>query len=262
MNNKININKIIIKTYEYLYKYKDLNKFNPKKNDNLNHLYLLFIQNNYNLNFEFKKYTKSKKIVDCFKSLYGLKSKKKEYLNKILFENDELLSKIFYIEKKNEFNIDKFLLKLEEKSFSLDYIESNIELLDYYGKSINDTEILKCGFTLFLFKEQFPDIEINKKLQKNIIKSLLKVIEPKKKISYINTQALLLLFLLKKEKNYINLDKFINKLCNNQLSNGKWAHGYNSYFIRNPESLDTMHTCFVVILLLEYSMFIKKRNNE
>ena len=177
-NKKNNINKIILKTYEYLYKYNKINKFNPKRNENLNHLYLLYIQNSYNFNFDFKKYTKSKKIVSCLKSLYDYKPKNKNKLNKILFENDELLSKIAYIEKKKEFDIDKFLLKLEEKSFSLDYVESNIELLDYYGKSMNDTEILKCGFILCLFKEQFPDLQVSKKLQKNIIKSLLKIIEP------------------------------------------------------------------------------------
>ena len=258
MNKKKNINKIILKTYEYLYKYNKINKFNPKRNDNLNHLYLLYIQNNYNFNFDFKKYTKNKKIISCLKSLYDYKPKNKNTNNKILFENDELLSKIVYIEKKKEFDIDKFLLKLEEKSFSLEYVESNIELLDYYGKSMNDTEILKCGFILLLFKEQFPELHVSKKLQKNIIKSLLKIIEPKKIISYINTQALLLLFLLKKEKYYKNLDSFITKLCDKQLSNGKWAHGYNSYFIRNGESLDTMHTCFVFIILLEYSTLKKK----
>ena len=70
----INFNKKIIKSYEVLYKYIQTNKFNIKKNDNFIHLYLLFIQNNYKLNFDFKELTKSKELHRCLKSLYNKNS--------------------------------------------------------------------------------------------------------------------------------------------------------------------------------------------
>jgi hypothetical protein len=265
MEKKYNLNKIILKSYEYLYKYKNSNKFNIKKNDNLNHLYLLYIQNNYNFNFDFdkKKYTNSKKFTNCLNSLYEFKSKNKKSLNNLLFDNDELLGNIFFLDKKKDFDLDNYLLKLEEKTYSLEYVDSKIEFLDYYGKAINNTEVIKCGFCLLLVNERFPDIKISKKLQKNIVKALIKIIEPKdKKISYTNTQALMILYLLNKQKNYIRTNNFINLLCSQQIPNGKWNNGYSSYFIKNSESLDAMHTCFALIILLEHQTIIEKERLE
>ena len=90
---EINFNKKIIKSYEVLYKYLETNKFNIKKNDNFIHLYLLFIQNNYKLNFNFKNLTKSKELHKCLKSLYNKNSSKRN--RNFLFNGQELLASIF-----------------------------------------------------------------------------------------------------------------------------------------------------------------------
>ena len=45
----------ILKSYNLLKKYNNKKKFNPKKNIFFIHMYFLYIQNNYNLDFNFKK---------------------------------------------------------------------------------------------------------------------------------------------------------------------------------------------------------------
>ena len=119
----INFNKKIIKSYEVLYKYIQTNKFNIKRNNYFIHLYLLFIQNNYKLNFDFKDLTKSKELHKCLKSLYNKNSSKKN--KSFLFKGQQLLGDIFF--KGDDFEIDKYLLKLEEKVYSLEYIGILIE---------------------------------------------------------------------------------------------------------------------------------------
>ena len=53
-NKKLNIDKKILRSYEYLYKFNQNNKFSVKGNKSFIHLYLLFIQNSYRFNFDFK----------------------------------------------------------------------------------------------------------------------------------------------------------------------------------------------------------------
>lgn len=248
---EINFNKKIIKSYEVLYKYIENNKFNIKKNDNFIHLYLLFIQNNYKLDFNFKNFTKSKELHKCLKSLYSKNSSKKN--RNFLFSGQELLANIFF--KSDDFDVDKYLLKLEEKVYSLEYVGMNIEFIDYFGKASNDIEIINTAFCLYIFTKQFPDIKVNRKLFRTIVKSLIKVIEPKNnQIKYTNTNALVILFLLGKVREYENLDNYIIQFCNNQQENGKWINGFNSYFVKNTDTFDILHTCFGLIVLMEYKM--------
>ena len=45
------LDKSILNSYKYLKKYTKKTKFNPKKNNNFIHLFLLYIQNKFNLKF-------------------------------------------------------------------------------------------------------------------------------------------------------------------------------------------------------------------
>ena len=262
---EINFNKKIIKSYEVLYKYIKSNKFNIRKNDNFIHLYLLFIQNNYRLNFDFKNLTKSKELHKCLKSLYSKNSSKKN--KSFLFKGQNLLGDIFF--KSDDFDIDKYLLKLEEKVYSLEYVGINIEFIDYFGSANNEIEIINTAFCYYIFTKQFPDIKVNKKLIKTIVKNLIKVIDSRKYgIKYTNTHALSILFLLGKVRDYENLDSFIIDFCNKQQENGKWTNGFNSYFVGNVESFDILHTCFGIIVLMEfktlnvYKRIIDNKSND
>ena len=75
-------------------------------------------------------------------------------------------------------------------------------------------------------------------------------------IKYTNTHAIFLLILLKKISHFKDLDSWIYHLLDNQLNNGKWNNGFNSYFASNPELLDIVHTALGTIVLLEYKTFI------
>ena len=57
------------------------------------HLYLLFIQDNYKLNFDFKDHTKSKELHKCLKSLYNKNSSKKN--RSFLFNGTNISRYIF-----------------------------------------------------------------------------------------------------------------------------------------------------------------------
>ena len=62
--------KNILKSINLLNEYRKKKPFNKNKHNYFIYLYLLYIQNNYNIDFELKNYTKSKGFIDCLKSLY------------------------------------------------------------------------------------------------------------------------------------------------------------------------------------------------
>ena len=73
------------------------------------------------------------------------------------------------------------------------------------------------------------------------------------------------LILLKKYKLIENFDSLIQKIISLQLPNGSFPNGYNSYLVINPNELNILHTCFVLIILLEYKTIysidkIKEKN--
>ena len=250
----MSINKSIIKTYKLLFRYSSNNKFRVEKNSNLIPIYLLFIQNKYDLKLNFKKQTKSILLYKCLKSLYKDIDDRK--VKNLLFSEEELLGSIFL--KKDNFNVDKFLLKLEETTYSLNYVNTNIQLVDYLGNTENDMNVNIIGLCYLLFKEQFPHIKINSNLHNNIIDNLLKTAKPKNgKINYINTESVMLLFLLGKIKKFSKLDEFINLLIKTQKNNGLWIHGFNSYLMEEPKHFDILHTCFALIVLYEYQILQK-----
>lgn len=244
----------ILKSIDVLKKFNNTKKFNPKKNYNFIHMYLLYIQNNYNLDFNFKDYTIEKSFIKCLNSLYKTNNKRKLFL----FSEIKLLGSLFFKDKK--FNLEKFLNKLETDINSTNYVSSNIEIIDYLGNAENDINIINHGYCLLLLKELYPDIKISKTLSKSIINNLLKTTEFKNNICYTNTQALMLLFLLNKSHLYKNLDKFIIKLLNSQQTDGSLNNGFNKYLIDNPYEKDILHTIFNLIVLLEYKI-IKKTEN-
>lgn len=250
----MSINKSIVKFYKILSKYIYSNKFKPNKHRNFIHLYLLFIQNNYNINFNFENYTTSKSLQECIHSLYESLDQKR--VRSILFPEDELLGSIFYI--KDNFNIEKFLIKLEEATYSLNYVNTNIQIIDFLGNTDNDLGVIKVGLSYLIFLEQFPLIKLNSKLHNNIIDNLVRTAQPYKgKINYINTQSLMILFLLKKIHKFPKLDEYIILLIKTQKDNGLLVHGFNSYLMDDPIDYDMLHTCFGLIVLLEYQIFRK-----
>ena len=245
-----NFDKKIINTYHFLYKFIKSNKFKPKKINNFIYVYLLYIQNNYNLNFKFKIEKKEKTLYQCLKSLYSELSDKK--VKNLLFPKDPLLLEIFL--HKEDFKPKKYLRKLTDSIYSNHYININIQIIDYLGNSSKDTAIINNCLCLIFFKELYPDYEIEKKLMGHLVKTLINMANTMNDniVKYTNTQAIFLLIQLKKISCFKDFDSWIQKLIDNQISNGKWNNGFNSYFASNPELLDIVHTSIALIVLLEY----------
>lgn len=248
------MNKKILKAYEVISKYNQNHKFNSKKNRSFIHLYLLFIQNKYRFNFDFKKLTSEPKFSNCLNSLYQGISKNK--LMDLLFPEDKLLGEIFLLPDK--FSIDKFLTKLEETTYSLNYVNTNIQLVDFLGNTENDVAVVKVGFCLLLFQEQFPHLKVNSKLQKNIIHNLIKTSRIKDNtVNYVNSQSILLLFLLKKGNKIPELDNYFKLLGEQQNPQGIWPSGFNDFIVENTSEIDMLHTSIGLINCLEYQIHQK-----
>lgn len=253
---KKNLSNNILKSLKYLNNFNKNKKFNPKKNHNFIHMYLLYIQNNYDLDLGFKNFTKEKEFTKILKYLY--KNNKDEKNLKFLFKDIKLLGELFY--PKKEFNLDKFLHKLENSINSTIYNYSNIEILDYLGNTENDINIINHGYCLILLKELYPNIKFSKNITKIIYQNLNRCAKIKGNLKYINTQAVMLLFILKKIKIFTDLDQFVEKLIDVQQNDGRINNGFNSFLISNSNNMDTLHTIFNLIVLLEYK--ILKKNTE
>jgi hypothetical protein len=253
----MSIHKKILKTYETLFKYNKNNKFSQKRNRSFIHLYLLYIQNKYRFNFNFKNYPKNTKFYQCLEDLYnGIPTRNKKAL---LFPDDKLLGDIFFI--KEDFNIEKFLVKLEEYTYNLNYVNTNIQIVDYLGNTENDVTVIKVAFSLLVFLEQFPDIKINSRLMKNITNHLVRVAEPiHGNLTYLNSQAVLILHNLHKIHKLTNYEKYINLILLSQDNNGLWKSGYNGYLVENAGELDILHTSIVLINLLDYQIIQAAKN--
>ena len=225
-------------------------------------MYFLYIQNNYNLDFNFKKYTSKKGFIKILQSLYKENSNSKNKL--FLFKDIKLLGSLFFPDDK--FKLEDFLNKLEKEVNSTNYVSSNIEILDYLGNTENDTNIINQAFCIILLKEMYPDIKISKKFTKIIFNNLLKCIKINKNLTYTNTNAIMIFFLLKKH-NLIpekELENFINILVNNQQNDGRINNGFNKFFITKHYEIDILHTIFNLIVLLEYKIILtsKKITNK
>ena len=262
----MSIHKKILKTYETLYKYNKNNKFSQKKNRSFIHLYLLLLQNKYRLNFDFKNYPKNLLLYQLLNDLYsGVPIRKSKGL---LFSDDKLLGDIFFI--KDNFNIEKYLTSLEELTYNLNYVNTNIQLVDYLGNTENDVTVTKIGLCLLVFTEQFPLIKINSRLIRNIINHLVRTAEPRNNyLTYINSVSVFLLQRLNKLHKFTNYPKYIELLIHTCDNNGIWKSGYNNYLVENSIELDILHSTIALINMLDYQinkraqeMKVEKSNNK
>lgn len=250
------IDKKIVKSYELLKKYIKNNKFKEKKINSFIYVYLLYIQKNYNLDFRFKDTKNVKSLYRCLKFLYKNYNNKK--IKNTLFPKYKLLSDIFIHDE--NFNPKKYLQVLSDKIYANNYVNINIEIIDYLGNSNNDLELINLAICFLFFQELHPEIEIDNKLVRHLVNNLVAMGNRinnnndlgKPIIKYTNTHAILLLFMLNKIDKFPKLDSWIDNLLENQLNNGKWNNGYNSYFTTEPELLDLVHTAISMITLLEY----------
>jgi hypothetical protein len=256
------IDKKILKAYELLKIYVKKNKFKKKKVNSFIYVYLLYIQNNYDLDFHFKDQSKEKTLYKCLKSLYSDLSRNKA--KKLLFSDEDFLLDLFVNDKK--LNSKKFLHKLTDAIYSNSYISINIQLLDYLGNNQKDIDVINSGLCLIFFKELYPDIEIEKGVIKHMVKTLCNLAnitnntdKNKNIIKYTNTHAILLLILLGKLDCVEDLKEWIQLLMDNQMNNGKWNNGFNSYFASDPENLDLVHTAIGLIVLLEYKVHLQHK---
>ena len=255
----MNIDKKIKKSIKYLQKYSKNNKFSSKETNNFIHIFLLYCQVKYNFNFNIDSNNlKIKpKIFDCCKFLYS--TFKNEQIKNEIFEDNPILYDIFMIQNNNE--TKKILKKLINKLYSINYVNVNIEILDYLGNATNDIEIINCGYCLIWLKEINPDLKIPSKFIKILTKILQEVANKNKNnLRYSNSEAVLILFLLNKILYMENYQLWIEKFCSLQKNDGRWTNGYNSYFIDNTELYDSYHTVIGLILLLEYKTLLQYNN--
>lgn len=247
----MSIHKKLLKTYETLYKFNKNNKFSQKKNKSFIHLYFLYLQNKYRFNFDFKNYPKNEFLYQMLNDLYsGVPTRKSKNL---LFPNDKLLGDIFFV--KDDFDIEKFLTKLEEYTYNLNYVNTNIQLVDFLGNTENDVTVTKIGLCLLVFKEQFPLIRVNTRLTRNITNHLVRTAQPRNNMcTYINSISVFILSRLKRLHKFTNYPEYIKLLISTSDSNGIWNSGYNGYLVENSIELDILHTCIAMINLLDYQI--------
>ena len=243
------IAKKILKTYKTLYNYNKNNKFSQKKNRSFIHMYLLFLQNKYRFNFDFKNYPKSLTLHECVRDLYaGVDNKK---LRNLLFPDDKLLGEIFFL--KSDFDIEKYLRKLEEYTYNLNYVNTNIQIVDYLGNTENDVTVTKVGLCVLVFMKQFPLIKINSRLLRNVINHLCRTAKPiHGNLTYINSQSIMILQQMNKLHKFDGYEDYIKLVLLTQDTNGLWSSGFNSYIVQNSQELDILHTSIVMLNLLDY----------
>ena len=256
----MNIDKKIKKSIKYLQKYSKNNKFSSKETNNFIHIFLLYCQIKYNFNFNVN--TNNLKIepniFDCCKFLYS--NLKDEQLKNEIFEDSPILYDIFKVSNKSE--TKSLLKKLINKLYSINYVNVNIEILDYLGNATNDIEIINCGYALIWLKEINPNLKIPSKFIKILIKLLQDVANKNKNnLRYSNSEAVLILFLLNKILYMENCQSWVKTFCSLQKNDGRWTNGFNSYFIDNTELYDSYHTVIGLMVLLEYKTLLQYKEN-
>ena len=256
----MDIDKKINKAIKFLQKYTKKNKFSPD-DSNFVYVFLLYCQKKFNIEFNLSQNNLDIKpnIFDCIKFLY--KGLNQEELENNLFYDNKILLDIFNI--KNKSQTKENLKIIMDKVNSINYINLNIEILDYLGNVSSDVDVINCGYALIWLLEINPDLKISKKFYKTLIKLLVEIAEKKKEdLRYSNSEAVLILFLLNKILYMPNLDDWIKNICQKQKMDGRWTNGYNSYFIDNVELYDTYHTILVLLILLEYKTLELYKNND
>ena len=255
----MDLDKKINKSIKFLQKYTKNNK-KSEEDHNFVYVFLLYCQIKYKIKFDIVKNVNIEpKLFDCCRYLYA--DMKTEDLKNNLFEENSILYNIFNIKNKND--AKKNLKDIISKINSINYININIEILDYLGNVSSDVDIINCGYGLLWIKEINPNIRISKRFYKALIKLLIETAERQKEnLRYTNSEAVLILFLLNKILFMPNLDNWIKNFCEKQKIDGRWTNGYNSYFIDNVEQYDTYHTVIGLLILLEYKTIQTYKNIE
>ncbi len=255
----MDVDKKINKSIKFLQKYTKNNK-NSDNDKNFVFVFILYCQIKYKIKFNINtKENIQPKLYDCCKYLYS--NVNQQELESSLFEENEILYEIFKITKRT--NTKKSLKKIMDKVNSINYINLNIEILDYLGNVSSDVDIINCGYGLIWLKEINPDIKISKKFYKGLVSLLIEVAQRQKEnLRYTNSEAVLILFLLNKILYVPELDEWIKNFCSKQKIDGRWTNGYNAYFIDNVELYDTYHTVVGLLILLEYKTLQHYKNKD
>ena len=185
-----------------------------------------------NVNNENAKIT----LYGCVKSLYSNISKEDAKEN-LFTEKNGILFDIFFIH--DETQTKSILKRLMSEIYSTDYINLNVEILDYLGNTTADITYINLGYGLIWLKEINPNLKIPSKFINLITDRLIKIAETNSdKPRYSNTESVLILFMLNRILHFTNLDKWISKFVKKQQNDGRWTNGYNSYFIDDIELYD------------------------
>ena len=153
----MDIDKKINKSIKFLQKYTKKNKFS-NNDTNFVFVFLLYCQLKYKIKLNISSSNVEPKLFDCCQYLY--QHNKLEDLKIGLFEENEILFNIFKINNKNE--TKKNLKTIMDKVNSINYINLNIEILDYLGNVSSDVDVINCGYGLIWLKEINPYKNIKK----------------------------------------------------------------------------------------------------
>ena len=262
MDITIKIDKSIKKSYKYLYKYTQKKKFNSKKNDNLIYLFLLYIQNKYELNFDLNGYTEEISYFKSLKSIY----KNHEIIKELFVEDNTIIYDIY--SKGENINTKSYLKKIVDNIYKNEYVFLGVKILDSMGNSTNEVNILSNLMGLIWLKEINEDLKVSRKFLRKVKHNLNEIIFTNLgKLRYTNTQGFLYLMVLFNISNCKKYDEFIESLLDQQLPDGRWTNGFNSFFIEDKDTFDTFHTTIALLALLEYRLIIeynslKKKNKN
>lgn len=256
----MNLNKKIKKSVKFLEKFSINNKFDiDNENSNHIHVFLLYVQLNYNINLGFHiKFEEKPTLFNCLRYLYSDLSEEKA--RTVLFsDEDEILLKIFF---NNDIKETKELLKLLITQYnSIEYVNLNVEILDYLGNTTTDVQAINLAYGLIWLKSINPELNIPKKFLKSLTKNLIEISKKNlDNIRYTNSEAILILFMLNRILYLEDLDNWIENFVSKQKTDGRWTNGYNSYFIDNTESYDAYHTVIGLLILLEYQTLQEYKN--
>ena len=258
----MNIDKKINKTLKFLKKNSKLYP-NEEIDKSFIKVFLLYTQVKYDLNLGIKTPKDlGTKLYNCFRYIY--RNKTIDELKEEVFEDNDILLKIFTHNKK--FDPDETLKKIVDKIYSINYVNTHIEILDYLGNTSQTIEIINYSYALIWLKELNPNLKISNRFIKILTKHLIDIAENKKEeLRYSNTEATLLLFLLNRIIYFPNIHKWIQNLLNLQKGDGRWSNGYNSYFIDDTQLYDSYHTILALNVMLEYKTlihYLEEKNKE
>lgn len=256
----MDLNKNIQKSVKYLKKFCKKNKFDENNSNNFIYVFILYLQLKYKINVGLKVNNEKNDITlfGCLKSLYSNISRE-DAKEKLFTEKNEILYDIFYIsDKKDTKNI---LKRLMSEVYSTDYVNLNVEILDYLGNTTANITYINLAYGLIWLKEINPDLKIPSKFINLLTQRLIEIARNNEdKPRYTNTEAVFILFMLYRILHFNNLDVWLSNFTEKQQNDGRWTNGYNSYFIDDIELYDSYHTVMATLVMLEYQVLEEYKN--